>query len=81
MFIKFVFSLQYLNLNVAFKVIAPVRETCAQCLGVAASLLGSKGIIHIATSLKILANQSHWEARHGALLGFKYLLVVQQVNF
>ncbi|XP_077293659.1 histone acetyltransferase 1 isoform X2 [Arctopsyche grandis] len=63
---------------VSDQVIAPVRETCAQCLGVAASLLGSKGIIHIATSLKILANQSHWEARHGALLGFKYLLVVQQ---
>lgn len=58
---------------------APVRETCAQTLGVALAQLKADRVRLVAGLLSALTSQPQWEARHGALLGFKYLLAARQV--
>ncbi|XP_060070663.1 TATA-binding protein-associated factor 172-like isoform X2 [Ylistrum balloti] len=63
---------------VSDEVVAPVRETCAQTLGVVVRCLepwGVEGVVHIL--LQLLA-QRQWEVRHGGLLGFKYLLAIRK---
>lgn len=59
---------------------APVRETCAQTLGVALAQLATDRVRKVAELLASLSNHPQWEARHGALLGFKYLLAARQVS-
>ncbi|CAN8008171.1 unnamed protein product, partial [Ixodes pacificus] len=62
----------------AGQVVAPVRETCAQCLGHILSLAGeavSSGVLGV---LLVLLRCPQWEARHGGLLGLKYLLAVRK---
>lgn len=59
---------------------APVRETCAQALGVAAARLETTRARRLAEQLAALAGQPQWEARHGALLAYKYLLHANQVR-
>lgn len=59
-------------------VVAPVRETCAQSLCAVLKLMeenGCKGALKIL--LQLLSHQE-WEARHGGLLGLKYLLAVRE---
>lgn len=63
---------------VSDQVVAPVRETCAQALGVTLSLLEPARVKGVAEVLEKLLHQPHWEARHGALLGFKYLIAVRE---
>lgn len=63
-----------------FKVVAPVRETCAQTLGVVIKFLESEGIMGVLTILLQLLMQNQWEVRHGGLLGIKYLLAVRKVR-
>lgn len=58
---------------------APVRETCAQTLGVVINLLDSDGVHSVVSALLALLAQSQWEVRHGGLLGLKYLLAVRKV--
>lgn len=59
---------------------APVRETCAQTLGVVLKYMNETGVHKtVAILLKLLA-QEQWEVRHGGLLGIKYALAVRQVN-
>ncbi|XP_063229477.1 TATA-binding protein-associated factor 172 [Bacillus rossius redtenbacheri] len=63
---------------VSDQVVAPVRETCAQALGSVLHLMsieGVRGVLHV---LLQLLRQSEWEARHGGLLGIKYLLAVRE---
>ncbi|KAG0420613.1 hypothetical protein HPB47_003393 [Ixodes persulcatus] len=63
---------------VSDQVVAPVRETCAQCLGHILSLAGeavSSGVLGV---LLVLLRCPQWEARHGGLLGLKYLLAVRK---
>ncbi|CAN8003098.1 unnamed protein product [Ixodes hexagonus] len=63
---------------VSDQVVAPVRETCAQCLGHILSLAGeacSSGVLGV---LLELLHCPQWEARHGGLLGLKYLLAVRK---
>jgi TATA-binding protein-associated factor len=60
-------------------VVAPVRETCAQALGTSALHMSTgllSGVIHI---LVRLLERTEWEARHGGLLGLKYMLAARQV--
>ncbi|EDV27672.1 uncharacterized protein TRIADDRAFT_53613 [Trichoplax adhaerens] len=60
------------------EVVAPVRETCAQTLGAAIHHMSednAKQILHLCLSMQ---QHSNWEARHGGLLGIKYLLAVKQ---
>lgn len=59
-------------------VIAPVRETCAQCLCAVLKLMDVHGCNGALQVLLQLLNQHEWEARHGGLLGLKYLLAVRE---
>lgn len=68
---------------VSDQVVAPVRETCAQALGSLLLLIPSKapqngGISGIISVILKLLEHDEWEARHGALLAFKYLLAVRE---
>ncbi|GAB1607432.1 TATA-binding protein-associated factor 172-like [Argonauta hians] len=63
---------------VADEVVAPVRETCAQTLGVVIHLLDSDGVHSVVSALLALLAQDQWEVRHGGLLGLKYLLAVRK---
>ncbi|CAD0199538.1 unnamed protein product [Chrysodeixis includens] len=63
---------------VSDQVVAPVRETCAQTLGVALAQLSEERVKCVAELLASLSTHPQWEARHGALLGFKYLLAARQ---
>ncbi|KAL9678205.1 hypothetical protein QQ045_016044 [Rhodiola kirilowii] len=73
-----VLSLDRFGDYVSDQVVAPVRETCAQALGV---LLKYMHPMLVLETLKILLQMQHrpeWEIRHGSLLGIKYLVAVRQ---
>lgn len=59
-------------------VVAPVRETCAQCLCAILKLMNKDGCQGALQVLLQLLKQQEWEARHGGLLGLKYLLAVRE---
>uniref|UniRef100_A0A1W7R9G5 TATA-binding protein-associated factor 172 n=1 Tax=Hadrurus spadix TaxID=141984 RepID=A0A1W7R9G5_9SCOR len=59
------------------QVVAPVRETCAQALGVVLSLMQCPGVEGVLQFILELLKCQEWEARHGGLLGLKYLLAVR----
>ncbi|MGH0158730.1 UNVERIFIED_CONTAM: hypothetical protein FKN15_052346 [Acipenser sinensis] len=61
------------------EVVAPVRETCAQTLGVALKHMNERGVKHTVDTLLKLLTEEQWEVRHGGLLGIKYALAVRQV--
>ena len=63
---------------VSDQVVAPVRETCAQTLGLILNLLNSDGVNSVLKILLQLLARPEWEARHGGLLGIKYLLAIRQ---
>lgn len=60
------------------QVVAPVRETCAQALGSIFNILDLELIKRLLENLIRLLERTEWEARHGGLLGLKYLLAVRQ---
>lgn len=62
---------------VSDQVVAPVRETCAQALGGILNLLSESGVYDVLSVLETLLSSAEWEARHGGLLGLKYLLAVR----
>lgn len=60
------------------QVVAPVRETAAQALGAAARALPRDALLAAVAALgRMAASPTAWEARHGALLGLKYVLAAQ----
>ncbi len=59
------------------KVVAPVRETAAQALGAALRPLPGASLGAALGALAALAAGAAWEARHGGLLGIKYLLAAR----
>ena len=59
------------------QVIAPVRETSAQTLGSVLNVMSSEGVRKCLVILTQLLDRPEWEARHGSLLGLKYLLAVR----
>ena len=61
------------------QVVAPVRETCAQALGVALRHMNETGVSMTVDVLLKLLQEDQWEVRHGGLLGIKYALAVRQV--
>ncbi|XP_054159429.1 TATA-binding protein-associated factor 172-like [Oppia nitens] len=63
---------------VSDQVVAPVRETCAQALGLVLNLLVSDGVYNVLKILLQLLKSEQWEARHGGMLGLKYLLAIRQ---
>lgn len=62
------------------QVVAPVRETCAQTLGVALRHMNESGVSMTVDVLLKLLKEDQWEVRHGGLLGIKYALAVRQVR-
>ncbi|XP_022080347.1 TATA-binding protein-associated factor 172-like isoform X2 [Acanthaster planci] len=63
---------------VSDEVVAPVRETCAQALGVVLHHMTTAGVHGVLGVLLQLLSQEQWEVRHGGLLGMKYLLAVRK---
>ncbi|XP_065193343.1 TATA-binding protein-associated factor 172-like [Sycon ciliatum] len=63
---------------VSDEVVAPVRETSAQTLGVVLRLLDTHGVQEVLKVLLQLLHQDAWQVRHGGLLGIKYMMVVRQ---
>ncbi|XP_025098082.1 TATA-binding protein-associated factor 172-like isoform X2 [Pomacea canaliculata] len=63
---------------VADEVVAPVRETCAQTLGVIARHLTEEGVEGMVGVVLQLLGQQQWEVRHGGLLSLKYVLAARQ---
>ncbi|XP_038069588.1 TATA-binding protein-associated factor 172-like isoform X2 [Patiria miniata] len=63
---------------VSDEVVAPVRETCAQALGVVLHHMTTVGVQGVLGVLLQLLSQDQWEVRHGGLLGMKYLLAVRK---
>ncbi|XP_061168195.1 TATA-binding protein-associated factor 172-like [Saccostrea echinata] len=73
-----VLSLDRFGDYVSDEVVAPVRETSAQTLGMVIKHLDRCGVEGMVNVLLQLLAQEQWEVRHGGLLGFKYLLAVRQ---
>ena len=65
---------------VSDEVVAPVRETCAQTLGVTLQHMSVGGVERMVSVFMQLLTQIEWEVRHGGLLGLKYLLAVRKVT-
>ncbi|XP_054284779.1 TATA-binding protein-associated factor 172-like [Macrosteles quadrilineatus] len=63
---------------VSDQVVAPVRETCAQTLGSVVNLMNKDRVEKVVSCLLQLLDNTDWEARHGGLLGLKYVLAVRQ---
>ena len=61
------------------QVVAPVREACGQALGVVLRFLSPDRVQRVLSVLLVLQQRREWEARHGGLLGTKYLTAVRQV--
>ena len=75
------FSLSFLLArHSSAQVVAPVRETCAQTLGVALRHMTDGGVTMTVDILLKLLTEDQWEVRHGGLLGIKYALAVRQVR-
>uniref|UniRef100_A0A8C1M3I5 BTAF1 RNA polymerase II, B-TFIID transcription factor-associated n=1 Tax=Cyprinus carpio TaxID=7962 RepID=A0A8C1M3I5_CYPCA len=73
-----VFALDRFGDFVSDEVVAPVRETCAQTLGVALRHMANSGFAVTVDILLKLLTEDQWEVRHGGLLGIKYALAVRQ---
>ncbi|XP_069395256.1 TATA-binding protein-associated factor 172 isoform X1 [Paralichthys olivaceus] len=73
-----VFALDRFGDFVSDEVVAPVRETCAQTLGVALRHMNETGVLMTVDVLLKLLKEDQWEVRHGGLLGIKYALAVRQ---
>ena len=58
-------------------VVAPVRETCAQVLGVLLRSLAPGSLRHVRRVLADTQAVSEWEVRHGGMLGLKYMVAVR----
>lgn len=73
-----VLSLDRFGDFISDQVIAPVRETCAQVLGIALKGMPTNVVQSTVEILMRLMKQNEWEVRHGGLLGVKYMLVVRE---
>ncbi|KAJ1853471.1 TATA-binding protein-associated factor mot1 [Coemansia sp. RSA 1822] len=59
-------------------VVAPVRETCAQALGVASQFLAPSGVAALQEAMLQLARGTAWERRHAGLSGLRYVVAVRR---
>ncbi|XP_055324394.1 TATA-binding protein-associated factor 172 [Sitodiplosis mosellana] len=73
-----VLSLDRFGDFISDQVIAPVRETCAQVLGIALKAMPTNVVQSTVEILMRLMKHNEWEVRHGGLLGIKYMLVVRE---
>ena len=59
--------------------VAPVRETTAQVLGIISSHIATEDMLLLQGLFLQLLGSEEWQARHGGLLAIKYLLAARQV--
>lgn len=69
-----IFALDRFADFVSDQVIAPVRATCAQVLGIICHLLEDRRVNSVINVLLVLVQQDMWEVRHAALMGIQHLL-------
>eukprot|EP00727_Mastigamoeba_balamuthi_P011730 m51a1_g718 putative tata-binding protein-associated factor 172 (1668) ;mRNA; r:443039-448869 len=62
---------------VSDQAVAPVRETCAQALGVACKQCSNASVHRVVDVLLFLQSQEAWEARLAGFLGLKYVVAVR----
>ena len=60
--------------------VAPVRATCAQVLGVVSHLMTEENIAQMTKVLLLLVSESQWEVRHASLMGIQHLLAARTVR-
>ncbi|KAI0501620.1 hypothetical protein KFK09_016565 [Dendrobium nobile] len=73
-----ILSLDRFGDYVADQVVAPVRETCAQALGVVLKYMHPSLVIETLKILLHMQCRQEWEVRHGCLLGIKYLVAIRK---
>ena len=73
-----VLSLDRFGDYVSDPVVAPVRETCAQALGVLLRSLSASCLGHVTRVMQNMQTVADWEVRHGGMLGLKYLIAVRK---
>ncbi|KAJ2111390.1 TATA-binding protein-associated factor mot1, partial [Coemansia sp. RSA 922] len=79
-----VFTLDRFGDFVADHVVAPVRETCAQALGVVSQFLAQDALVATQKALLQLVERGGrkdaaiWEARHAGLSGLRYVVTVRR---
>lgn len=74
-----IFALDRFADFVSDQVVCPVREACAQTLGMLLHHVKSEIVKQAVKSLLILVqHQEHWEVRYGGLLGLKYAIAIRQ---
>ncbi|XP_050367441.1 TATA-binding protein-associated factor BTAF1 [Argentina anserina] len=73
-----VLSLDRFGDYVSDQVVAPVRETCAQALGVVFKFMHPTLVLETLNILLKMQCRPEWEIRHGSLLGIKYLVAVRK---
>jgi len=59
------------------KVIAPIRENCAQVLGVTLRYLHKDIALEVLQVLFVLQRRPEWEVRHSGFLGMKYFIAMR----
>ena len=62
------------------QVVAPVRATTAQVLGVVSCHLQVSVVERVVSLLLVLAGQEQWEVRHASLMGVQHLLAARSVS-
>ena len=62
------------------QVVAPVRATCAQCLGMCVRGMCEGVVGRVVTVLQCLGEQQQWEVRHASLMAIQHLLAARTVS-
>ena len=62
------------------QVVAPVRATCAQALGMSVCAMSESHVHETVGVLLTLAGQQQWEVRHASLMGIQHLLAARTVS-
>ena len=62
------------------QVVAPVRATCAQVLGVVVRVMCVEHVDQVVAVLLTLVGQERWEVRHASLMGIQHLLAARTVS-
>ncbi|CAI8034567.1 TATA-binding protein-associated factor 172, partial [Geodia barretti] len=72
-----VFALDRFADFVSDQVVAPVRATCAQCLGMCVRGMCEGVVGRVVSVLQCLGEQQQWEVRHASLMAVQHLLAAR----
>ena len=77
--VKTVLTVRYTS-TYLYQVVAPVRATCAQVLGIVCKQLEDERLRRVVDILLILGQQDLWEVRHATLMGLQHVLAARMVS-